>query len=454
MPKFLLSIEAINIYKFVLDSQDLSTIRGGGILLLEAPESGSQAAGVTLNKITSGASRAVYSFQAETSEIVVQNLRNHFANHAKYSHATISVECVEASGGFLEGLERLTAITRRNQMRSPSFSLNCLAGNNGVCNTDLTRAAAVPNGMSASVSARRSHGLVQKQHFLTSAANIPANSVQFSHDLNGIADWSAAGYLKGKIAVFAVDGNSFAGYLRQAALHAMQTGGDPELIFSNFDRSLATFRTSFFESLIVESADQSTWGEGAVRRIELLMSGGDEMKIVVPAWKGLWLVQSFLKHAATLAPRTFACALIFAHVKAPIHGLTALCEDLLQESKQNRDHAQLSYVVLESFDHVGEDLALFRKQQFHSTASLAIAADRLETIQTAVRFLKANEFPKRKIYEVLTGLRTSSVIADALILKVVASLTSVTRAHYATLVESCGHPHAAWYHLGQLWDYV
>ncbi len=239
-------------------------------------------------------------------------------------------------------------------------------------------------------------------------------------------------------------------------------------MYFRFDKGLRDFREKFFGSLVT-AAEGPAWKNGDEKRIELLMCGGDEMKIVVPAWQGLWLAREFYTQAAPLKFRwqttdgenekklEFAGALIFAHHKAPIHGLTDLAEKLLEEAKRDRSEGKLSFLVLESFDHVGENLEFFRRNQTPNEEALArvsVSAAKLGELIDAIGKLRAGEFPRRKTYQVLSDLRYAKDEAEETMSMARRNLDTKERQAWDDLVSVCGHKDAAWYHLAELWDYV
>ncbi len=226
MPKYALLIEAINIHPFVLDCQDLSTIRGGSILLLEAPERWRDALPdeSRLSVVTSGASRAIFVFEAEAADNTVDRLRKYFASGV-YQHATVRVEYVETCGDLLRDEQVLSARTRWAQMRAPSLSMAALTGGPAPCEKDLVRPAPEGEKYSASVDARRKYGKDEKQKFLSRVARLAEPWPVFCNELGQLADYEDAGQLDGKMAIFAVDGNSFGRTLRTAAAEARSKKG-------------------------------------------------------------------------------------------------------------------------------------------------------------------------------------------------------------------------------------
>jgi hypothetical protein len=462
MPKFALLIEAINIHAFVLDCQDLSTIRGGSILLLEAPERWREAlpTGPKLEVVTSGASRAVFVFEAKQPDETVSSLRRYFAT-GRYRYATVRVECVESCGDLLRDEQVLTARVRWAQLRAPSLSMAGLAKGAAPCEIDLVRPAVQDGKHSASTEARREYGRTEKQQFLSRIARLEQPA--FCNDLGELAgDYPDAGQLEDKMAIFAVDGNSFGKTLRDAAAELDLNHGSAQAMYQEFDRMLREFREKFFASL-VKMADGPAWNKDGKKRIELLMCGGDELKIAVPAWQGLWLAREFYRQASDLRfgdrgkKLEFAGALIFAHHKAPIHGLTALAEKLLEEAKRDRSEGRMSFLVMESLDPVGGGLDFLRRYQTPDAETLrhvCVRVQKLPVVIDAIATLKASEFPRRKTYQVLSDLRYAREDASKTMSMALSQLDGEGASAWRDLAEACGNEHAAWYHLAELWDYV
>jgi hypothetical protein len=167
-------------------------------------------------------------------------------------------------------------------------------------------------------------------------------------------------------------------------------------------------------------------------------------------------------------PLKYAMGLIFAHHKAPIHPLVQLVKRLAEgEAKdgkdlQNRDGRathRLSYLVLESFDHVGEDLDGFRALQWccaEAKKGLVLSAEQnnLQSMREALAGLKSGEFPKRKGYDAVKELNLGNAwesLKDGI-------EPFVNRPEWSEALTkwraATGNIESSWYHLVDLWDYV
>ena len=182
---YLLRIEAINLGNFIYDTDDLSTVRGAGLLLLNsskflcgepdyggtcdsadryAPgqcslfsreENGSYGKdGITLDLVSSGASITVFRFQAEPEQ--AERLRcdvdGWLRHHDWLRHATFAVSVAELgheAGAFSQALEQSSMQTRLLQMRAPNISIGQIQTSNdhydplGFCDVDHKRARSV-----------------------------------------------------------------------------------------------------------------------------------------------------------------------------------------------------------------------------------------------------------------------------------------------------------------------
>jgi len=280
--------------------------------------------------------------------------------------------------------------------------------------------------------------------------------------------------LNRKMAVFYADGNHFGSLLRDA-LSAQNSEGQLAGI-KTFDDVLQAKRKEFLKRLL-EAAIGPRWQtKTGERRIELLLWGGDELMIVVPAWCG-WevaeLFASVINEASVrignrTIPLKHAMGLVFAHYKAPIHALAKLVskladdeakEGLTPDGRIGRETSRLSYLALESFDHVGEDLERFRLLQWpHEDArkGLVLSAEggTLSKMRKTMASLKDNEFPRRKVYEAVLGLSRGEDW-DELKQKI---SPFVERNEWKDLLVSwqnaTGGERSSWYHLAELWDYL
>ena len=124
---YLLSIAGVNIYQVLADTTQLSTRRGGGLLLREAVRTIAEEPAFGLKIISTGASEGLFQFQAASDDAAVE-LRDSVARrlneHEHYRHLTFVVD-VEPLGneGFHLAKEAVLARNRCRQFQQPTLAL-------------------------------------------------------------------------------------------------------------------------------------------------------------------------------------------------------------------------------------------------------------------------------------------------------------------------------------------
>ena len=118
MEKFYMQVEAVNLSQFVYDTHDISTIRGGSFLLLEAIEGLAAAFEGRLTQITAAASRGIFSLLVDKNEDApeefVDKLMTDVLQHLQDvtdSHATFLVAVEKDEGVFPSILEIILMIS-------------------------------------------------------------------------------------------------------------------------------------------------------------------------------------------------------------------------------------------------------------------------------------------------------------------------------------------------------
>ncbi|SDH79711.1 hypothetical protein [Roseospirillum parvum] len=309
-------VEGVNMDPFILDTQDLSTIRGGGLLLLEAIQDlcdkYNGQSRPYLEPISTGASAGLFRFTGDTdaAKTLVEEIREWLNGHAYFQHATILVDSVPASAeGFVADRERLMARIRRRQLASPGLAVPTLvdAGTNGdtpaVCQIDGIRPAqgkprkikGEQRVLSRATEVRRGHGVDQKgiderrvnfyqnllRRDLEGQGNNGAdqdkpplseriNDERFARHFQDIAGSASFGPLNDKMAVLYLDGNGFTGIQRKQISAAIKTaikkGQDKDQAAikaqKDFDAEVKRTRAEFLKWLLeeaVEEANKRRW---------------------------------------------------------------------------------------------------------------------------------------------------------------------------------------------------
>lgn len=423
MARYYLRIEAANLDDFLFDTIDLSTIRGSGLLLLDAiglldldrdpfkelPKLEWDVL-VALRQrldehrfetISVGASIGLFSFDAKDDEAAeglrkaIQDLFSSDTEHA-YRHVTYLIDVAVAADkdDFPRDRERLIAKNRWRQLQSPNFVLSPhpadWAEAETFCHfTNLRQAEKQRPGekpsytpdrnlvqVSASAKERRRFGRSEKHDFYRrfpppdSARKAEIVASQHFEELTLVRKprsdhddplaWEV-GNLCGKMAVLYVDGNRFSE--RQADCVT------PDAL-REWDRHIREERRAFMNTLLDEIHHDPTWltrneSNPRVLRMEVLLWGGDEFMFVLPAWHGWWVANFLFKRDWCFGdrPLTHSAGLVFCNHKAPIARVKAVADDLckLAKSAGEADDNKLAYLTLESFDNVGLDLDAFFK---------------------------------------------------------------------------------------------
>lgn len=454
MPKYYIHAEAFNLDPIVYDTHDISTIRGGSFMLLNAIEQLSVAIPGRLQTIASAASKGLFVYEdpgdlvAQREGMAQQVLRA--LHDATGGHATFLVAVAEEdSGDFSQVLARLEAEVRRQQWRMPTVVVPRFDATDQECYLDGWRPGVVPYTvdpdatgvkMSAATNFRRDKGRDFKRTLFSRLLNDPAYHDELvAKDLDKLATDPSKGILNGKIALIHVDGNSF-GRIR----NALCTTPGARIAF---DKAVQEgCRTEFLRDILLRARtdpDFQVKEDGkVVLRMELLLWGGDEFTLVVPGWKGLEVLERFYCIADSLAfagvPMTHRAVVIFCHHNAPILQIRQLAGELLDTTKANittrfkaaaeTDAALASlasedrdlqverlsnaeygnaarYLVLESFDMLRGSLDQFLKRYYgkSDTSNLLLYGRKLGTMRSDLRTICAVA-PKGRVVEVARAL--------------------------------------------------
>lgn len=427
----LLRIEGVNLNHSILDTEDLATRRGGGLMLLNAINDINDIEVVTkgrLKKISTGASAGLFEIigisEEEAREIVATALAN---PKRPYCYGTFVVDVHEdPNKDFLLAERMVVAKNRWQQMQKLSFSpfgiistrVNketpiCIIDEVRPATTTTTVAAEKQQPVSASVKARREYGNDAKQDFYEKITETQYNN-QFARNFDDIAiaphQSVTPASLAGKIAVFYADGNGFGKIARNCKKAEDLT---------SWDNHIKTQRSKFLTELLQHAETQPHWKNNSVLRLETLLWGGDEFMLVVPAWCGLELAQRFIAFCERQEEYdnktlTYACGLVFAHRQAPISRLTQLAMQLAEKSKENRSINAVNWLVLESFDHTGGGLDDYLQRQFGDRLKWqqqALTHSMLNAIHQQLPTLK-DDLPRSNIVRIARMLATKENLSE------------------------------------------
>ncbi len=473
----LLSVAGVNIAEFLDDTSHLSTIRGGGLLLLDAVarvEIALEKLAQGTQTLSRGASEGLFwlpvGANAEAIRGQVEKMLN---DDPQLKHATfvVDVEAMKGESDFPRAKEMVKAKNRWRQMQAPSLAIPKATGD-GACEENGIRPISA-DGKCASVLARKKFGQDQKQGLyakLTGLNDLPA----FARDFGTIASCKTRGNLHNKLAVIYLDGNAFGG---------LQKAADTPDKLQTFDQDLRDKREAFLKDVLREITGQRAWMNGEVLRFETLLWGGDEMMFVVPAWQGWALLERFFafskKWRYDEQALHHAAGLVFCHHNAPIARIRDLAHDLADHVKdllgdKKKEQSGLAYLTLESFDSLGTSLdsflgqTLLRFEGNNKHPLWWLPAEAMPVWAEAAPTLFA-DLPKRRIHRAAQEVSKEGWYDEALVLEGLdeslkdkwAALKGAIRPETLPVTipddaERTGKPVASLLplHLALLWDYL
>jgi hypothetical protein len=473
MARYYVRVEGINLDSFVFDTEDLSCVRGGSLLLLEAvKELPSKVAGLTA--IATGASIGLFSADTDTPDDLRKNIYHALQNcsiHSGLKHATFAVDIVAGEGKKWGAVaQELMALNRWRQMRSPSFAIPSGVSDKGACEIDMARPAVKKDEkgtkeiqVSDSVFLRRQFGKKQKKQFYiqeTGIADLPGFVNDFSELTTDQSGNSTFGFLNHKMAVIYIDGNSF-GKIKE---RLEDSGKETE-----FSMKIKGYRKEILiEILSHAKGDQANWlygdAESPKIRMETLIWGGDEVLWAVPAWVGWWTLAQYYKKSSDWEfdgqPLRHAAGIVFCHHKAPVRRIKKIAQELAELAKtKDRKRNLFAYQILESFDHTGVDIEAFREGRLLAGTTkndLILDGGAMEDFNAAMKVIK-KEFPKRKLFRIVHQFKSDSSAAPKTILEVEKDLGDETKSGLDKVFDSLGMGRdcrAGWFHMLELWDYT
>ena len=412
---FLIRAEGVNLSAVLSDTSDLSTIRGGGLMLLDAANGLEKATGC--NAISTGASAALLKTDDKHEAVEAVKAARQYLQKAEKKHFTFVVNAMEFTGDneFPLAEAAVLAANRWQQMQAPSLAIPTLSTKidpSAVCEVggvrpyscDIRFPDEVKKPGSQSVHDRREQGRRLRQTFYNDEIakleeNQGANFIQelcFTDDLHTLAGgYPEGGNLNDKFAVLYMDGNNFGSIARACKI-------DKEL--EKWDKEIKKLRRKLLLDILRAIHTDSRWhaidlktGKPVIR-LETLLWGGDELMFAVPAWLGWPLLDFIFRHTKGWQydgkELTHGVGLVFCHVKAPIQRVTTLAKSLAEEAKEatNRMSNAACWLALESFDHVGTDFSSFLARRYHHTINAGhwvLSADHVEAINTNMKKLKS-----------------------------------------------------------------
>jgi hypothetical protein len=447
MTEYLFRVEGVNLNPTVYDTSDISTIRGGGFYLLS--RIGDLAHNYADNLITEGASSAVFKIETKEPEDVRTTMLQSLYRKNNESEEIIPemmflIEFIENTGDFPELMARLIGQIRLAQMQSPNlrvFQDTLVPGLEPEMNSmgydALNRVLpahiydAKKGNLSTFTNTRRRLGVKLRERIYTDLLFDDMQSIKdysFTDNLADLAENNTVGNLSGKIAYIYIDGNKFG--------ELQQNFGVSKL--REYDKKLQGCKKRFLGAVLGHVKDYKSFlTTDNIVRLETLLWGGDEIKLVVPAWLG-WKVASFfyninateeMKIKAKIGDTemvcelTYAMGLVFAHHKNPIRNIDQIAVELAEAVKNdvqaNNDvsypaykHStgnRMQYVVLESLETLPSDYGMYAASRYGmKVAPHALSIDDMKALETFALLLDEH-FSRSRVYAIAEYCNIDSV---------------------------------------------
>lgn len=345
--KRLVRVAACNFSETIFDTDDLSTIRGGSLLLLEFPKKLLEKFD-NVQEIAAGASELLFITAASEDEIdkvCASFYQTNTYQHFTFVHASTQLPDETSFKTTLDILVRECNIKQYQQPTVKDYP----AGDVACEFTGVLPAAAgeleKQKLVSASVKLRRIAGRRAKQDFYdTDQDPLIPEKKGFANEFSDMRpsheeEKTLPESIKGKMAVLYLDGNSFR--------NAREKNGVTPEAYKNFSNSVTAHRQKLLTDVVKHIVD--TDKNHNVLRLETLLWGGDEVMWVLPAfkaWEFMQVVQTNLKKEIWDG-LTHSCGLLIAPYKAPIKDLRALVNNLGDVAKDCPDGRKMNGVQIE-----------------------------------------------------------------------------------------------------------
>ncbi|MFA5924200.1 MAG: hypothetical protein WC856_23385 [Methylococcaceae bacterium] len=515
---FYLRVEAVNLSHFINDTNDLSTIRGGSLLLLEAmkkvegiiknnspekirpeekeiadlekqlndintlqkltPKDKNKKKNIreklrklkaTSNKvvkpdstptITKGASWGLFVLDMSEADAckVQKKIADYFKTDARYRLATFVVDLYPNNGDEHYQADRncLQTLNRWQQMQAPSLAI-CKEGTTS-CAIDKVRPATILRYLKNKKYDYVSKSVNQRRKYGIVKKRTFYNEVTgiYAKYTQDLGDLSKSA--KNGI----LDGKIAFIYIDGNGFGDIQRSSKTPAEQKQFDENTRHGREKLLTKFLEKIHNNPDWltDDGKVR-METLLWGGDEIIWVVPAWQGWWMLNEFYSQAKELIkhnnePLFHAAGLVFCHNDAPIHRIDSLARALADQfAKTNRDKNLIAYQILESFDHAGIDLQRYRVERIGKLGGPEqLLIDAEKMDDIKASISQLKNDPDFAKRKVYQILEAYSEDETLKADQYIAKLPGTSAEPLEKLKHLFGGDKAQWLHLMDLWDYI
>ena len=484
---FLVRIDCQNFDATVFDTQDLGTRRGGGLAMLNLPEKlfdYLKVSGLNAEKIYSGASEGLARVEGEEQRIS-QAISTFLTGNAKAGEgsfeAVVPFLCCsfsivkEDAGQFLAQADYLFNENRRKQMLRPAcdslprldeaISLPCAYDKVRPVSDEITKSGDVFK-VSKSVAARLAYGRKNKKAFYESETKekLDFSFIDSIDELVESPPKDLPETVRNKVAVIYMDGNSF-GDIRKNK-ETISNHKDQTAFSDHIDTQRRKMLKGLLGFLCKLSKDMLL---GNTRlRMETLLWGGDELRIILPAWAAVDVL-GFLSEELNGDnwkfkghEMTHAVGMVVAHYKTPIRDLQNLATELANSAKgECRTCCLLQYQIFESID-LPVRLSAFREDVYGTDAAknftMHLDQNAFPNIVKKINRLKDPNtgLPRSQLYKLLnTALKVSENTEEWESKILIPKLKDYSlEPDHLKILSMSQSSLMGLIHLAQLWDYT
>jgi hypothetical protein len=464
-----LRIEAVNLDHSIFDTNDISTIRGGSSLLLEAVHKISDLI-EKLEGVSVGASTGFYRIAASDEmecNAIKQSVQNYLQGEPYCHFATfVMATTARKKGESLTNLnKRLIAECGWQQYRTPSFSFPAYVETDEECGLGGVRPWFKPlkvkdKKASKSVYIRRDHGKYFRKTLYKQCFDGELPDIEFTNDLNSLAQ-------NEDIALIHFDGNRFGNIRDECKIKED---------YQQFDRVVQGIQKKalrkIIEYSIVQEKDRHS-NQTTSLRLETLLWGGDEIELIVPASQAWKALKTFLEEATKTPFRTeagmqfnltYSTGVVFCRHNLPILQIRRYADQLCYLAKQqlsgnpedfsNSDN-RVAYLNMSSFDLIERDIESFINS-YHAPATVKDFTFNLHEIGTMHNTMMTvtRLFPKNKVYDIVEALQRGSPIIEEVSSALKMAESSVRPALDQAIKELIGERKERWLLIGDLWNLI
>ncbi len=428
-----LRIEGANFDACLYDTDDLSVVLGASSLMEEMPERVKEAlskAGIDATRQVFGGSLAVFQLQEGQVARAVNVARDCLAKdefvHLSFLITTGQGECVNAAAN------QAANFAKRQQLQAFTFQ--------PFATEDATRPDAFDKKRPAKKATiikqrpasqatfdRQAFGRKQREKMfldvIRKRTTIDERHIKFCDTLEDLVTYDQATRPHGipetlinKIALIHLDGDRFS-----KAAEVIT----PAKFSDELEEKLGEVLDRWVQDTIGQEPDDTN-GKRTFR-MQVLIWGGDDLTLVVPAWRALPVLEGFyevtngwkVKNCETKkeVELSFTAGVTIANKKAPVRLLTRLAEASVRKAKEDGFRNSVSFDIFESVAPMEQgELAGYRQRRLPSGMKekqnaedmpYAFDAKKLDVLKQTIAHLKApkedqDPVARHKLYQLLT----------------------------------------------------